>query len=344
MQSPASGPDDAVSPTNTTATLPAEQTTPLARSTMQSSSLGLGAAALSGLDLVDGTASLDLASPTRPGPVRLFNLGPPSASASVPLRSPSYSNPIPLFPDSATSEKPFSYKTHFKRAYLTESAWLRGPGRLLSTQMSTDDGVVTSLGFDSEWIVVGMATSKVHVFEAETGGYVKTLEGHQLGVWSMTLVSSGGGPAGSEQSSAAGPSAAALARARAQASTGLGAAPGRTSSGERSFTIDSSAGRSNFFRNGRGDDHSSDRDRPTSPTRPRRRRSFHAFGASDDQRSTSPEGPRVGGMGLGAGGETGDSSQQAGVCGTARGWGQKGAVVVTGGCDRDVRVWDLVTG
>lgn len=49
-------------------------------------------------------------------------------------------------------------------------------------------------------------------------------------------------------------------------------------------------------------------------------------------------------MGLGAGGETGESSHQASVCGTARGYGQKGAIVVSGGCDRDVRVWDVEAG
>ncbi|KAL8277449.1 hypothetical protein RQP46_010171 [Phenoliferia psychrophenolica] len=125
----------------------------------------------------------------------------PASSSSLPLPSPSHSSAT------ANPRKPFSYKTHFKRAYLTESAWLRGPGRELSTQQSADDGVVTSLGFDGEWIVVGMATSKVHIFESGSGG-----------------------------------------------------------------------------------------------------------------------------------------SQQAGVCGTARGYGQSGAIVVSGGCDRDVRVWDVETG
>ncbi|PWN52599.1 WD40 repeat-like protein [Violaceomyces palustris] len=87
------------------------------------------------------------------------------------------------------SRKPFSYKTHFKLAYLTESNWLRG-GRLLTQYTSSDNGaVVTSLAIDSEWIVVGMANSKIHVFDAKTGLYALTLQGHESGVWCLTLVS-----------------------------------------------------------------------------------------------------------------------------------------------------------
>ncbi|KAK4055980.1 hypothetical protein OIO90_002974 [Microbotryomycetes sp. JL221] len=211
-----------------------------------------------------------------------------------------------------SARKAVSYKTHFKRAYLTESAWLRGPGRLLSTQMSSDDGVVTSLGFDSDWIVVGMATSKVHVFDANTGSYVKTLDGHELGVWCLTLVSKGGGP--------------------------------NTSNGVNK-PLQPLASKENKTRGySRDDTDSFGESHPTVPLR--RRRSFQDLTGghlASDFGSTSSY-ARSGGMGLGAGGETGDSSHQSAVCGTARGWGQEHAIVVSGGCDRDVRVWDVDTG
>ncbi|KAN0063675.1 hypothetical protein ACQY0O_003724 [Thecaphora frezii] len=85
--------------------------------------------------------------------------------------------------------RPFSYRTHFKLAYLTESNWLRG-GRFQTKHTSSDAGaVVTSLAIDSEWIVVGMANSKIHVFDAETGLYSQTLLGHESGVWCLTLIS-----------------------------------------------------------------------------------------------------------------------------------------------------------
>lgn len=276
-----------------------------------------------------------------------------SLSMSLPsshvLRSPSRSQPMTTAssPSQGSTKKPFSYKTHFKRAYLTESAWLRGPGRLLSTQMSADDGVVTSMGFDNEWIVVGMATSKVHIFEAATGSYVKTLDGHELGVWCLTLVSKNGGAKDDRKGKAraADDWADSLASRFGQPSP-MGASfsqPGsRAPSADTSFTNDSPAAGSAFFRHAHEEPMTSSSDPPTSP--PKRRRSFQGFGSTSPTSASSSSAPRTGGMGLGAGGETGDSSQQAGVCGTARGWGQKGAVVVSGGCDRDVRVWDVESG
>ncbi|EST07268.2 WD40 repeat [Kalmanozyma brasiliensis GHG001] len=88
-----------------------------------------------------------------------------------------------------SAKLPFSYRTHFKMAYLTESNWRKG-GRLQTQHVSADAGhVVTSLAIDSEWIVVGMANSKIHVFSAETGLYAHTLLGHESGVWCLTLIS-----------------------------------------------------------------------------------------------------------------------------------------------------------
>lgn len=37
-------------------------------------------------------------------------------------------------------------------------------------------------------------------------------------------------------------------------------------------------------------------------------------------------------------------SARSDVAGATRGWGQPGALVVSGGCDKDVRVWDVRTG
>ncbi len=107
------------------------------------------------------------------GPSRHYN-APPSAAHIHRHRS---------------AKVPFSYRTHFKMAYLTESNWRKG-GRLQTQHVSADAGhVVTSLAIDSEWIVVGMANSKIHVFSAQTGLYAHTLLGHDAGVWCLTLIS-----------------------------------------------------------------------------------------------------------------------------------------------------------
>ncbi|GAA5907581.1 F-box/WD repeat-containing protein [Sporobolomyces salmoneus] len=269
--------------------------------------------------------SLPGSSPSPAGEVSshpMFAPLPTSSTSAFPTPRP----PSPPAPPSRPSFNPFSYKTHFKRAYLTESNWLRGPGRLLSTQMSADDGVVTSLGFDEEWIVVGMATSKVHVFEAGEGRYVRTLEGHELGVWCLTLVSKGGG---------------------VQPSDGHKGEeePFQDEIDRRGSEEFSAHGRSNttFY--------SSPPSRSSPANLPRRRRSFPSVSAPSSpshptagSTSSADSSGRLGGMGLGAGGRTGDSAQQSGACSTARGWGQEGAVVVSGGCDREVRVWDVESG
>jgi hypothetical protein len=70
------------------------------------------------------------------------------------------------------------------------SEWLRG-GRLLSIHTSNDDGTMTSLAVDDDYIVIGMANREIHVFEAESETFIRTLVGHDLGVWCLTLVSAG---------------------------------------------------------------------------------------------------------------------------------------------------------
>ena len=72
----------------------------------------------------------------------------------------------------------------------------RKRGRLLRTHSSPwatpDGGVVTSVAMDSEWIVVGLANCRIHVFSATTGVVSRTLLGHDNGVWAVHLVSRGG--------------------------------------------------------------------------------------------------------------------------------------------------------
>ncbi|BGP15732.1 hypothetical protein JCM10213_007973 [Rhodosporidiobolus nylandii] len=272
------------------------------------------------------------------------HLSPSAYSSSLPA--------IPSFPPpsrpahSAPRPAPFSYKQHYKLAYLTQDAWLHGPGRMLSTQMSADDGVVTSLGIDGEWIVVGLASGGVHVFEAGAGTYARSLEGHELGVWCLTLVSKGGGPPAG---------AAASADPEEEEWDGVGKGKGRAAPAPSSSSLRvPPSSQPNFFADGAttplaASFHSS----PSSPSyaarAPRRRRSFPsasppAPGPAPASHPSAGGDAAGGGMGLGAGGPTGDSGAQASVTGTARGWGQKGAVVVSGGCDRDVRVWDVETG
>ena len=54
-----------------------------------------------------------------------------------------------------------------------------------------DQGVVTSLAMDEDWIVAGASDAKIHVFSRRTGVLSRTLVGCQGGVWAVWLVEKG---------------------------------------------------------------------------------------------------------------------------------------------------------
>ncbi|CAG8757536.1 15529_t:CDS:2 [Racocetra persica] len=99
----------------------------------------------------------------------------------------------PVLPPSPTFESPtsrcskFSYKDHFRRRYIVESNWKYG-GRTLVTHISPDSGVVTSLQMCQNYIVVGMDNKKIHIFDVSDGNYIKTLTGHEGGVWALQYI------------------------------------------------------------------------------------------------------------------------------------------------------------
>ncbi|POW10696.1 hypothetical protein PSTT_05880, partial [Puccinia striiformis] len=389
---------------------------------------------------------------------------------------------------------PFSYKSYFKRAYLTESNWLRGPGELIAMQTSQNndghEGVVTSLGFDDDWIVVGMATSKIHVFNAHTGEFTRTLTGHELGVWCLALVgsvtpetlcqktlgkvskqnriqwrmslksqegtllftmtilasllrllkeepslsSSNNIPSTEWVSSTYHSSSYATNMMRGHGGLGMNSwtrdrhgsqdttvrgrflgptdtgsifqpalmtldeqhpppplplpvsmapqewpptqedhhlhqhpPPLQTAAPLPSFSTipqppssasDLTSHSADLRQDQQQQQSGSTRinsqtpvGRPAAPRmaplgfdyrRPRRPSSFNDYSARSASQQTHNGTP--GGMGLGAGGPSAGNLQQASACGIARGWGQKSSLVVSGGCDRDVRVWDVMTG
>ncbi|KAJ2963899.1 hypothetical protein NQZ79_g1078 [Umbelopsis isabellina] len=78
----------------------------------------------------------------------------------------------------------FSYREYFKRKYNIEAAWAQG-GKVTTCFDSLDSGLVTSLQFDDEMIVVGCDNHKIEVFNTTTGNSIHTLEGHEGGVWAL---------------------------------------------------------------------------------------------------------------------------------------------------------------
>lgn len=93
------------------------------------------------------------------------------------------------------SRTQFSHQVYFRRAYGTMLNLRKGGNMIRSHRMpipTPDSGVVTSVALDTEWIVVGLANSKIHLFSAITGVLSRTLMGHELGVWAVHLVCRGG--------------------------------------------------------------------------------------------------------------------------------------------------------
>lgn len=283
-------------------------------------------------------------------PKRSVSTGYERANSSNPYRHPS-----------SRRSKPFSYKTHFKLAYLTESNWLRG-GRLLTQHVSSDDAsgegpVVTTLSIDDEWIIVGMANAKIHVFDARTGLFVKTLVGHSSGVWCMSLISASTlGAKGKGKAKEAEQDAVSAASSAAS----LGAYPYdndrplyRPTPDLNLIHHDPRPTANTFSPEITSHELPTAEETPMLSHMPRvgeRLPSWSTTGSFDS--STEPIGSdQAPSSAPPAGGTSSRSSRGAGLgsnfgspCGSVQGYGNTSAIVVSGGCDRDVRVWDLSTG
>lgn len=142
--------------------------------------------------------------------------------------------------------------------------------------------IPTSLALDSEWVVVGLANSRIHVFSAKTGVLSRTLVGHGSGVWAVSLIIGSGEAVGAKESV-------------------------EDDKEPVPFDKDMTDGERHL-------------------PRPMRRalglNSPLTYDASDDPPTGLPSDP----------------------AGSTLGWGQPSSLVVSGGCDKDLRVWDVKSG
>ena len=174
---------------------------------------------------------------------------------------------------------------------------------------------------DGQWIVVGLAMSRVHVFSASTGVLARTLIGHEAGVWSLWLVSKGGGvnrPQAEQTTTTTSDSDlpwepqeesswASMIPQSLRVGIGLGTTS-PTSSVSGSSTSSSSSGDMPF-------------QSVFDSLRPHPGESEGTFAEDDNC-----------------------SFYQSDPCNASRGWGQSNALVVSGGCDKQIRVWDIKSG
>ena len=153
--------------------------------------------------------------------------------------------------------------------------------------------VPTSIALDSDWLVIGLANSRIHIFSARTGVSCRTLVGHTAGVWAVALVRAGGQRADTSDLE------------RHMQNMGI-ATPSVTPAGDQL---------SQPMRVALGLEPVPD-EWPTEPGRQSPRQAPQSFLHG---RPSEPSG-------------------------TSDGWGQPNSLVVSGGCDKDLRVWDVKSG
>ncbi|OXG97100.1 F-box and WD-40 domain-containing protein CDC4 [Cryptococcus neoformans A2-102-5] len=262
---------------------------------------------------------------------RVLNLS--SGLTGLPPALPPPISPISPISPSPSASPQYSYKTRVKLAYLTETNWLTA-GVLLAKHLSADDSVVTTLSFDETWIVVGMANSKIHVFSAFNGGWKRSLEGrgaHTQGVWAMVLVSPPHQAQTANQMQGQGQDMKRMRGTRgvmgwygAQASTStLTPAPASAS------TSTSPSASPNAWS---GLDSPFSHPHPQTQTQTQTHTHTHGRENQDKGQGQSQD-------------ESEDENEGGNLCGSVRGWqGLKTSLVVSGGCDKQVKVWDVETG
>ncbi|KAJ9121841.1 hypothetical protein QFC22_002464 [Naganishia vaughanmartiniae] len=165
---------------------------------------------------------------------------------------------------------------------------------------------------------------------ARDGTFVKTLVGHELGVWCLTLVSPST-PSG---------------RARdADVRQGDVKEEGEAYVEDIMDTEQGTSSRSGGDRGG------------PSQWKKRRTKDDRHMSGNEDHSGFSvnhSQGSSSGGGGISYMDEDEEEvhsppprarrMQQSDVCGAAKGWGQRDPIVISGGCDRDVKVWNVTTG
>lgn len=195
----------------------------------------------------------------------------------------------------------------------------------MKSHTGADDGVVTSVAMNDEWIVAGLVNHRIHVFSAETGAHVRTLVGHNQGVWCLALVTKGGSERTASRSSATN------ANPRVKVKT-RHAGDSSSSSSHQSYAAQSEPATPPFGQDG-----------------------FISSDVGNGGAGYQSYGAGLGFAGLGMGGSFsfpqegalprfGPHLRPTDVCNASIGWGQASSLVVSGGCDRELKVWDVATG
>ena len=210
---------------------------------------------------------------------------------------------------------PYHYVNHgSRRTDNVESNWLHG-GHVLANHIPADEGPVTTLSMNERHVAIGMANSRIHVFDITTGRLKRHLIGHEAGVWALGLITKNPIADANYKSP---PNL--NAEARSSSSMGVGMGMEDSNQTRRSSFNDPEGGRAEFgILPGMGFV-SGDRDPPRRPS------TATGCGPSRPRREAKKMKP-------------------SDVCGSSLGWpGLRKDLAVSGGSDKALRVWDIETG
>ncbi|KAG5727279.1 F-box/WD repeat-containing protein 7 [Termitomyces sp. T112] len=196
-----------------------------------------------------------------------------------------------------------------------------------------DSGVVTCIALDASWIVVGLASSRIHIFSARTGVLARTLVGHESGVWGLCLVSA----FGRQREEVGDRTSRTSKRKQAQAqededfSTNAELWRSLPPALKHAVGLDPECEGDPDLNNDENVDQN-----PDSETMDEDIGEEHYQGQihSQQRQKTNANSWK----------ERYIPERQSNPCYASEGWGQPNALVVSGGCDKVVRVWDVKSG
>ena len=181
--------------------------------------------------------------------------------------------------------------------------------------------VITSTALSPSWLVVGLVNCRIQVFSAKTGVLARTLVGHEGGVWGVWLVEAGGRWGGGIRKK----KTKGERRSTGAWDDGLAAywdavkREGKECTG--TSTMNARTGTS-----------------PDSAIPPSMRTAL-GFVPEEEEEYEYDLGPPPATQA-----SSFPSPELTDECSTTPGWGQPNALVISGGCDKVLRVWDLKSG
>ncbi|KAI8079031.1 WD40-repeat-containing domain protein [Gilbertella persicaria] len=85
-------------------------------------------------------------------------------------------------------DKRVTYRALFRRQYSIDMAWIQGNAKVISCESKIGEGLATSVQMDDTFTVIGCDNNLVEVFDSTTGKHLRSLLGHEGGVWALQFI------------------------------------------------------------------------------------------------------------------------------------------------------------